>query len=113
GLAEPRAAEMKLHQAKDHAHAGRGEAEMPVHFLAQGAAHQRSESRAEIDAHVEQRESGIPPGAAFGIELAYEDADIWLEQAGADNDQDQAEVKRFVRRDRHREMAGGNNRAAD
>ena len=46
---------------------------------------------AEVDAHVEDREAGVAPGAVVGVEIADDRADVGLEQAGAEDDQQQAE----------------------
>src|SRR5260221_385524 len=45
-----------LHQAEHHADAGGAEADVPVDALPEVAAYQRRDERAEVDAHVIDRE---------------------------------------------------------
>src|ERR1700682_3062963 len=78
---------------------------MPVDLLAQSAANKRSEHRTEIDAHIEDRERSVPPGPPFlpdvfvsrsawiRIQVTDHRADIWLEEACAKHDEQQAKVE--------------------
>ena len=59
GVAEVLAAEHVLNHAEHHADAGRGETEVPVDALPEIPADQRRDERAEIDPHVEDRETGV------------------------------------------------------
>ena len=89
-----------LNEAEHHADAGRGEAEVPVDVLSEIAADERREERAEVDAHVEDREPGIAPLVLGRIELADDDADVAFQQPRADDDQEQAEIEGRERRAR-------------
>jgi hypothetical protein len=59
--------EAELHEPERHAETGRREAVVPVQLLAEGGTDQRPQRRPDVDAHVEDREPGIAPGATFGI----------------------------------------------
>ena len=101
-----------LDYPKEHAHTRRCKTVMPVHFLAKIAAHQRSQQRAEIDAHIENGKTGVAPCAPFGVQLAHDGADVGFQQPGAEDDQDQTKKKRFGTRDRQDKMSGHNNQTA-
>ena len=107
GVAEVSSGEAELHEAHHHSYTCRSKPVVPVDLLAQPAANQGADERAEVDAHVEDREPRITPRAALGIKLANERADVRLEQAGADHDEDEAEEKCFPPRSRDREMPDG------
>ncbi len=51
----------------------------------------------------------VSPGA---VELADDDADVALEEPGADDDEEEAEVERRERRERHAEVPAGDDDAA-
>ena len=106
------AAQHVLHDANRHADARRGKARVPAHALAQIAAHERRQERAEVDAHVENREAGVAPLVFGRVELADDHADVALEQPGANHDQDEPEVEGHDRRHGHREVAAGDDDAA-
>ena len=112
GGAEMPAAERVLNEPEHHADAGGAEAKMPVDRLPQVSAHQRSEKSAEVDAHVIDRESRVAPRAAFGIQIADDRADVGLQQAGADDDEREADVERDDVRNGEREVADRNDGAA-
>jgi len=61
GFAQVLAAQDILNQAQRHAYAGQHESQVPVHALPDVSAGQRSEERAQVDSHVEQREAGVAP----------------------------------------------------
>ena len=61
--------------------------------LREVASHQRRSEGTDVDAHVEKREAGIAAGVAAGVQSADERADTWLEQAGANRDEDEAQVE--------------------
>ena len=65
GRLEPLLAEDVLRQAKGHADAGAGEAEVPVDALREIAGDQRADEGAEVDAHVEDREARIAAAVAL------------------------------------------------
>ena len=94
GVAEVLGAEHVLDEAEHHPDAGGAEADVPVDALTEIAADQRRDERAEVDAHVEDREAGVAPLVVVRVELADDHADVALEQAGAEDDQDQAEIER-------------------
>src|SRR5262249_46532377 len=74
--------------------------------LAEVAAHKRSDECAEVDAHIEDREAGIAPRSTFGIEIAYDCADVRLEQTSADDYQHEPKVKAHNPPERHAEVSG-------
>jgi hypothetical protein len=101
-----------LDETAHHSDAGCAEAKMPVHGFAQVAADDRPQQRAEVDPHIEDREAGVAPRAAFWIELPDHGADVGLQQSRSHHDQDEPGVKRMVRGNRQREVAGGDHTAA-
>ena len=70
---------------------------MPVDVLAEIAADQRRDQRADIDPHVEDGEAGVAPRVVLGVERADQGADVGLEQPGADHDQREPEIERCER----------------
>src|SRR3954471_3918729 len=96
--------------ANEHAHTRRAKAEVPGDFFAQIAGDERSDEGTEVDAHVEDRESGVAPRSAFRIQVSDDGRDVGLEQSGAEHDQNQADEKRRVGEDdgkRDRQVAEG------
>ena len=85
---------------------------MPVHALAEIAAHQRRDERARVDPHVEDRIAGVAARIVRGIQPADDDADVALQEAGADDDEEEPEVERGERRHGHAEVAAGDQDAA-
>ena len=67
-------------QAEQHADAGGAEAPVPADRFAQRAGDDLAEEGAGVDAHVEDREAGVAPRAAFGIQIADDRRDVRLEQ---------------------------------
>jgi hypothetical protein len=105
GVAEILRAEHVLHEADHHADAGDREAQMPVDALAEIARDQRRDERAEVDAHVEDREGGVTSDVVRRVQLRDDDRDVAFQQAGAEDDQRQAEIERRQRREGHAEVA--------
>ena len=105
-------AEHVLHEPEDHADPRCGEAEMPVDTLPEVAAHERRQERAEIDAHVVNGEPGIAAVVARRVELPDQDRDIPFEEARADHDQHQPQVKHRQDRHGHAEVAARDQDAA-
>ena len=64
----------------------------PVTF-AEGTAYQRTEQRAQVDAHIENGITRIPAGSALWVQFADDGADIRFQQAGAQHHQHQADVE--------------------
>ena len=81
----------------------RRESAVPVDLLPEVPADQRRDERAEVDAHVEDREAGVAARVAWRVELADDGADVRLQQAGADDDQQQAQRRRSRASGRHRD----------
>src|SRR5688572_18161108 len=88
--------ELELQQTQKHAYAGSSESIVPVDLLAERAAQERTNRRAQIDPHVEDREPGIALAAPFGIKLSHDHADVRLEQASAQHDQHQSQKERLA-----------------
>jgi len=84
-------------QADQHADAGGTEAVFPAVGLAEEAADQRGEQRAEVDAGVEQREARIAAWVVVRVQLADDGGDVGLEEAHAHHDQRQRQVGRAQR----------------
>ena len=79
-------------QPGKHADAREAEAVLPPVGLAQPAAQQDGGQRAQVDAHVEDRESLIPAGILVGVELAHDGRNARLQEADADDDEGQRQV---------------------
>ena len=94
-----------------HADAGCGEAVMPAELFAEGAANERRQECAEIDADVKDRIGAVAALIARGIEGADLRRYVGLERAAADNECRQGEQEQ--RLECHHEMAGGHQNAAD
>ena len=81
--------------------------------LGEPAHDQRRGERAEIDAHVEEREASVAPRIAVRIESADERADARLEETGAERDQDEPRVEGRYGIERQGVVARGDDQAAD
>ncbi len=90
------------HEPDRHADAGGGEAVVPAKLLAKCPAHQRSQKRAEIDAHVEDRIGAIAAWIARWIESADLGRHVGLERAAADDQCRQSYEEQGL--ERHQEM---------
>ena len=77
-----------------------GESQMPVDVLPEVSAHERRKERAQVDAHVEDREAGVATLILLRIQIADDDADVAFQQSGADDDEEESEVERRQRRER-------------
>ena len=106
-------AEGVLDQAGGHADAGGGKADVPVDALGEVAGDEWAEERAEVDAHVEDREACVAAAVAGFVERADERADVWLEQAGAECDEGQARVEERERLEGQDEVSERDDDAAD
>ena len=113
GTAEMLTGRQELRDAERHTHARRHEADAPTVSLREPRGDQRSDEGADVDAHVEDREAGVPTAAALGIQVGDQRRDVRLEQADAEDDDDQAEIEhRGVRRQPQAETAEGDEDAA-
>src|SRR5689334_12107311 len=72
-----------------HADAGRGETEMPTDLLAQRAADERGQKRADIDSDVEDRIGAVAAMVAGRIERSDLAGCVRLEQPHADDEYEQ------------------------
>ena len=115
-------------QAERHADAGGAEAPVPTvrgsdaparelrppaFALREVAGNERREERADVDAHVENRETGVAAFVGRTVEAADHRGDVGLEEAGAEGDEHEAGVERDERADGHRVVAGRDDDAAD
>ena len=82
---------------------GGSEAIVPADALAERAADQRRQERAEIDADIEDRIGAVAAGIAGRVELADLRGHVGLEGAVAENQQGEREQQQ--RLERHHEMA--------
>ena len=87
GAAEVVARERELHQADAACRAPTQQKPTRQPYSCGDQRHERrAEERAEVDAHVEDREAGITTRAAFRIELRDDGADVRLQQPDAEHD---------------------------
>ena len=84
---------------------------MPAEFLAERAAHQRRQERAEIDADIENREGAVAAAVAGRVERADLGRDVRLERAVAENENAEREQKQML--ECHHEMADRHQRCAE
>src|SRR5437879_12172875 len=68
----------------EHADGRRAEPPVPAHALAESAADERREERAQVDAHVEDRERADAPRVAGRAEPPHHHRHAGLEVSGAD-----------------------------
>jgi hypothetical protein len=87
-------AESVVGQTEQHRDARGAHADMPVNLLAEVAGNQLTEESADVDSHIEDRESGVPACAAFRIQVADNRGDVRLEQARPADDENQSEEER-------------------
>ena len=85
---------------------------MPVHALAKIPAHERRDERAGVDPHVEDRIARVSARIVRGIQPADDDADVALQEAGANDDEEESEVEGGERWHGHAEVAAGDQDAA-
>ena len=115
-------------EAEHHADAGGGEAPMPTvqrveapggelrfpaFALGEVAGNERGGEGAEVDSHIKNGETGVAALVAGGVEAADHGGDVGFEEAGAEGDEDEAGVEVRDGVERHREVAGGDDHAAD
>ena len=98
-------------EADGHADAGGGKAVVPAEFLAERAADQRRQKRAEIDADIEDREGAVAAAVAGRVEPADLGRDVRLEGAVAENEKAEREQKQML--EGHHEMADRHQRGAE
>ena len=84
---------------------------MPAGFLAERAANQRRQERADIDADIENRIGAVAAIVARRIKPADLSGDIRLEAAAAENERKECEQEQLL--DRHHEMADRHQHGAD
>ena len=89
------------------------EPQVPADLFSQERTNRRAQQGADVDPHVENRETGVASGAPLWIEIGDNGADIRLEQTRAENDQGQAQVERGEPGHRQRVMTGRDDHAAD
>src|SRR5207248_11376274 len=102
-MRKPTASGKVLNQPKRHADAGHGKSPVPASFgmkshapelpfepcaLRQKTADNWGEERAQIDAHIKNRKAGVAARVVFAVEAADHRADVRLQQACAENEQD-------------------------
>ena len=102
------AAKAVLHQAEEHAHRGRAEAEVPrrlgghspprEHLLERGllrepAADDRPQHAAGVDAGVVEGVSGIATHIIRRVQVSHQRRDVSLEHSGAQHHQHEAEIE--------------------
>ena len=102
-------------EAEDHADAGRGKTPVPseARALREITADEWTEEGAQVHTHVEDRESRVAPRVAGPIDLSYHRRNVRLEEARADDDEGESDVKRRHPGNGQREMAERDDQAAD
>ena len=73
-------------QADDHADTGRAKAVLPAEGLAQPAAKQRGGERADVDAHVENREATVAARVVLRVQFADDRGNIGLQITNTHHD---------------------------
>ena len=101
-----------LHQSEHHADTGERESEVIVVGLAQKRTRQGPNDRAQVDAHVKDREGRVSPCAPLGVQVGHNRADARLQQTCAEGDQKQADEEQGVAWHRHGKMTRGDDPAA-
>ena len=96
-----------LHDAKRHADSGASKAQMPVDALREVSRDERPQKGAEVDAHVEDGEPGVPAAVAFPVERADDGADVGLQESRSDDDQPQPEIEEGEGLEGERDVAKG------
>src|SRR5712691_2359182 len=81
--------------------------------LAERAGDPRRDECAEVDAHVENRETRVAPRVLRGIERSDNRAYVWFQETRADDDQSEAGEEEWQAGDGHAEMAACDDDAAD
>ena len=113
GAAEPGAREPELRKSERHADRRREEADAPAELQREPAGDERPDEGAEVDAHVEDREAGVPPTAALRIQPGNEGRDVGLQEPDAEDDHDESgEEERRRSRDHEHQVADRHERAA-
>ena len=98
-------------QPDAHADAGGGEAVVPADFLAERAANERRQKRADIDADIEDGIGAVAARIARRVEPADLGRDVRLKAPGAEDQHQQREQEKLF--DRHHEMADRHQHRAD
>jgi hypothetical protein len=86
---------------------------VPVDLLAEEAADERRQERAQVDPHVEDREARVATRIVLRVEAADHGAHVRLQQPGPDHDHDQPAEHRRHRRDRGEQMPKSDDQAPD
>src|SRR2546423_8151348 len=81
--------------------------------LSKKSSYKRRDECAQIDSHVEDREPGIASFVFGFIQLPNHGADVWLEQAGAERNQNKSGVKGREAIYGHRVVAASNDDSPD
>src|SRR5262245_26233507 len=71
---------------------------MPADARGQNGRHELAEERPGVDAHVEDRETGVSPCTTFRVQITHECRNVRLEKTGTEHDEDEPEEEhRFPR----------------
>jgi hypothetical protein len=107
GVAEAVLAQDVLDDAEGHADACGPEAPVPADLLAERAAHDGPDQRAQVDPHVEDREPRVAPLVVRCVELADDGADVRLEEPGAQDDEAETGIEERKPVEEHAVVAEG------
>ena len=111
-VAEVMARPHELGETYRHAERWNCETPAPAVAVREPADDQRPDERAEVDAHVEHRETGIAPGAAFRVERRHHGAGVRLQQPDADRDDEESQEEDVRAPERQHEVAAGDQHPA-
>ena len=103
---------LKLNEPEEHSSSSSREAPSPSEFLREPRTQDLTGERADVDAHVEEREPCIASRTAFGIKLAHQRGHVGLQQSGTGGHNEQPEVKRNSRRQAQHHVTSGDDNAA-
>src|SRR6202035_5401145 len=85
-VTKPASRQHELAEPNHHAEHGKAESPSPAELRCAQRHEQRAEERADADTDIEDRKAGIPPCAAFRVQLGDHDTDVGFEEAHAQHD---------------------------
>src|SRR5260370_12384383 len=112
GAAQILCAQHILDDANEHADSGDPKTEMPIDLLPDPTADQRRDECAEVDPHVKDRKTSVAAMIVEGVEHANYGADVRLQQAGPEDQEDQPGVETHCAGGNAEQLARGNQDAA-
>src|SRR5262252_4280593 len=105
GRPEVAAGDHILDQSEKHSQPGDAEAQPPTDALADVADDQRRNEGTDVDAHVENAETGVTPRITLRVELSDNGAHVTLQHPGTGHQKDQSQVEERLAGHDQRELA--------